>query len=106
MKISLHKSQLEGGLAAPPSKSYTIRGLMAAALARGQSRLTDLLTSDDTEAAGEVLGQVGVGLSRSEDSWLIQGDDLKEPAEDLFCRDSAATIRFMTAICSLVPGRC
>jgi 3-phosphoshikimate 1-carboxyvinyltransferase len=105
MKISLHKSQLEGSLAAPPSKSYTIRGLMTAALARGQSRLTDPLTSDDTEAAWDVLEQAGVGLSRSEDSWLIQGDDLKEPAKDLFCRDSAATMRFMTAICSLVPGR-
>ncbi len=72
MKISLHKSQLEGSLAAPPSKSYTIRGLMTAALARGQSRLTDPLTSDDTEAAWDGLEQVRVGLSRSEDSWLIQ----------------------------------
>jgi len=105
MKISLHKSQLKGSLAAPPSKSYTIRGLMAAALARGQSRLADPLTSDDTEAAWDVLGQVGVGLSRSEGSWQVQGNRLKEPAEDLFCRDSAATMRFMTAICSLMPGR-
>jgi 3-phosphoshikimate 1-carboxyvinyltransferase len=79
---------------------------MAAALARGQSRLTDPLTSDDTEAAGEVLGQVGIGLSRSEGNWRIQGGDFTEPAKDLFCRDSAATMRFMTAICSLVPGRC
>ncbi|MEE8582700.1 MAG: 3-phosphoshikimate 1-carboxyvinyltransferase [Dehalococcoidales bacterium] len=106
MKISLHKSQLEGNLAAPPSKSYTIRGLMAAALAHGQSRLTDPLTSDDSEAAGEVLGQVGVDLSRSESSWGIRGGHLKEPVKDLFCRDSAATMRFMAAICSLVPGRC
>ncbi len=106
MKISLHKSRLEGSLAAPPSKSYTIRGLMAAALARGQSRLTDPLTSDDTEAAWDVLGQVGVGLSRSEGSWQVRRDRLIEPAEYLFCRDSAATMRFMTAICSLVPGRC
>jgi 3-phosphoshikimate 1-carboxyvinyltransferase len=106
MKISLHKSRLEGSLAAPPSKSYTIRGLVAAALAGGQSRLTDPLTSDDTAAAWDVLGQVGVGLSRSGDTWQVRGGHFKEPAKDLFCRDSAATIRFMTALCALVPGRC
>jgi 3-phosphoshikimate 1-carboxyvinyltransferase len=79
---------------------------MTAALTCGQSRLTDPLTSDDTEAATDVLGQVGIGLIRPKGSWWIQGGGFTEPTKDLFCRDSAATMRFMTAICALVPGRC
>jgi 3-phosphoshikimate 1-carboxyvinyltransferase len=79
---------------------------MTAALTCGQSRLTDPLTSDDTEAAADVLGQVGIGLIRPKGSWRIQGGGFTEPTKDLFCRDSAATMRFMTAICALVPGRC
>lgn len=106
MRIFIEKSRIRGAIAAPPSKSYTIRGLMCAALAEGESRLISPLSSDDTEAALEVLGQIGVGLKRGTDCWQVSGGHLKPPAEDLFCRDSAATMRFMTAICSLIPGSC
>lgn len=40
------------------------------------------------------------------DSWLVNGGTFCNPHEDLFCGDSAATLRFMTAIGSLVPGGC
>ena len=55
MRVSLHKSEVKGKVSVPSSKSYTIRGLMCAALARGESEVINPLTSDDTEAAIEVL---------------------------------------------------
>lgn len=106
MKILISKSELRGAVKAPPSKSYTLRALMCAALARGESEIIHPLTSDDTEAACSVLSKVGVSLRREMDSWSVNGDNFHEPNEALFCRDSAATLRFMTAICSLIPGRC
>jgi 3-phosphoshikimate 1-carboxyvinyltransferase len=106
MKAIIEKSEIVGKVNAPPSKSYTIRGLMAAALARGQSQIVDPLSSDDTDAAADVLSQVGVGILKKDDVWQVTGGDFHPPAADLFCRDSAATLRFMTAISSLVPGRC
>ncbi len=106
MKVSISKSEIKGEVTAPPSKSYTIRGLMCAALAAGRSEIIHPLSSDDTEATSEVLGQIGASTHKKEDRWQIVGAHLKPPTEDLFCRDSAATLRFMTAICSLVPGRC
>ncbi|MCK5577547.1 MAG: 3-phosphoshikimate 1-carboxyvinyltransferase [Dehalococcoidales bacterium] len=106
MKARIGKSKMDGSVAAPPSKSYTIRGLMCAALARGESQIVHPLTSDDTGAAASVLGQVGVDIARGEGSWRVHGGYFHEAAEDLFCRDSAATFRFMIAISSLVPGRC
>jgi 3-phosphoshikimate 1-carboxyvinyltransferase len=79
---------------------------MCAALARGESEIIHPLSADDTEAATEVLGKIGVMVSRGEKSWWVVGGDLQQPETELFCRESAATLRFMTAICSLVPGEC
>lgn len=106
MKALISSSEINGKIAAPSSKSYTIRSLMCAALADGESRILNPLTSDDTEAAAEVLGQVGIDINKEEGWWQVRGGHLHKPAGDLFCRDSAATFRFMTAISSLIPGRC
>jgi len=106
MKASISKSEIKGKVRAPSSKSYTIRGLMCAALAKGESELIHPLTSDDTEAALNVLSQIGVDIHQKNDSWQVKGGNFHQPATDLFCGESAATLRFMTAICSLVPGKC
>jgi len=106
MKVTIDKSSLEGRVTAPPSKSYTIRGLMCAALARGESQILNPLYADDTEAAVRVLGNIGVGVKQEEDLWRVIGGNLHQPEADLYCGDSAATLRFLTAICSMVPGRC
>jgi 3-phosphoshikimate 1-carboxyvinyltransferase len=106
MKASISKSEIKGKVIAPSSKSYTIRGLMCAALAKGESEIIHPLTSDDTEAALKVLSQIGVGIHQKEDSWRVNGGNFHQPATDLFCGESATTLRFMTAICSLVPGKC
>ncbi|MFC1961804.1 3-phosphoshikimate 1-carboxyvinyltransferase [Chloroflexota bacterium] len=106
MKISLEKSQIRGNISAPASKSDTIRGLMCAALATGESHLLNPLLADDTQAAAEVLGKIGVRINREGNIWRVNGGNFHAPETELFCRDSAATIRFMTALCALVPGRC
>lgn len=106
MKASISKSKIQGKVTAPPSKSYTIRGLVCAALAAGESEIVDPLGSDDTEACKEVLNKLGVRITQGEGPWRVTGGDLHQPDSDLYCRESAATLRFMTAVCSLVPGRC
>ncbi len=105
MKALISKSQVKGKIRAPSSKSYTIRGLMCAALARGESELLHPLSSDDTGASIDVLSRVGVGISQEEDLWRVSGGSLHEPDTDLFCGESAATLRFMAAISSLIPGK-
>ena len=106
MKVSVSKSDVKGKVRAPSSKSYTIRGLMCAALSRGESEIIHPLSSDDTEASINVLSKIGVGIRHEENLWRISGGNLAAPDTDLFCGDSAATLRFMTAICSLIPGKC
>ena len=106
MRVTIEKSDIRGKATAPPSKSYTIRGLMCAALARGESEIVHPLYADDTEAAVRVLSDIGVGVEQSKELWRISGGDLRQPDADLYCGDSAATLRFMMAIGSIVPGRC
>jgi len=79
---------------------------MCAALAQGESEIVNPLDSDDTRAAVEVLSQVGVRVRRRDDLWLVSGGRFHQPEADLFCGESATTLRFMSAVCSLVPGRC
>ncbi|MGB2813802.1 MAG: 3-phosphoshikimate 1-carboxyvinyltransferase [Dehalococcoidales bacterium] len=106
MRVTIEKSDIRGKATAPPSKSYTIRSLMCAALARGGSEIVHPLYADDTEAAVRVLSDIGVGVERSKDLWQISGGSFRQPDADLYCGDSAATLRFMTAIGSIVPGKC
>ena len=93
-------------MTAPSSKSYTIRGLFCAALAKGASEIIHPLSSDDTGAAIDVLSKVGICFSQQKDSWQVNGGNFHNPGADLFCRDSALTFRFMTAIASIIPGQC
>jgi 3-phosphoshikimate 1-carboxyvinyltransferase len=105
MKAHIDRSRIAGQVIAPASKSYTIRGLMCAALAGGGSQIVNPLSAEDTEAASRVLAQVGVGVLPDGYRWRISGGALRQSDAELFCGESAATLRFMTAICALVPGQ-
>ncbi len=106
MKILFGKSEVKGKVKAPSSKSYTLRGLVCAALAKGESEILYPLGSDDTDALLNVLRQVGIRVRQEGDLWQVTGGNFHQPDADLFCGESAATLRFMTTLCSLVPGRC
>jgi len=53
-----------------------------------------------------VLGGLCAGVEWEKEPWRVSGGDFKSPLADLYCGDSAATLRFVTAICSVVPGKC
>ncbi len=106
MRAFIYKSNISGRVLAPSSKSYTIRGLMCSALAKGKSEILHPLSADDTDASIDVLSKVGIRITQGKNSWQVIGGDFHQPSTDLFCRESAATLRFMTAICALVPGQC
>jgi 3-phosphoshikimate 1-carboxyvinyltransferase len=57
--ISKSKSKLQGTVRLPPSKSHTLRSILFASLAYGASKITNVLSSPDTEAmisACRILG--------------------------------------------------
>jgi 3-phosphoshikimate 1-carboxyvinyltransferase len=105
MKVTIKKSEVKGTVTVPSSKSQTIRALMCAALARGDSEIISPLESEDTAAAVRVLAQIGVTVRPEAGRWKVSGGNFRVPTGDLYCGESATTFRFMTAICALIPGQ-
>jgi 3-phosphoshikimate 1-carboxyvinyltransferase len=105
MKVTVNKREVKGRVRIPSSKSQTLRGLMCAALSRGESEIISPLICEDTTAALDVLSKVGISIQQEEGLWRVTGGTFREPEADLFCGESATTLRFMTAICSIVPGQ-
>jgi len=106
MRVTVREGSLKGKVSVPSSKSYTHRGLICAALAEGRSRILSPLNSDDTDATAEILGKLGVEITRDGTTWEVAGGKLWEPVEALNCRESGTTLRIATALCTLVEGRC
>jgi 3-phosphoshikimate 1-carboxyvinyltransferase len=104
MNAIISKSTIAGGIGIVPSKSYTIRALVCAVLANGSSRVSNPLIAEDTIAAVGSLCGIGAGITFEKYSWLVRGGRLKPPDCELFCGESAATLRFLSAVCSLIKG--
>jgi 3-phosphoshikimate 1-carboxyvinyltransferase len=79
---------------------------MCAALAKGKSRIINPLLSDDTEAASQALEKVGIKILKNDSCWEVHGGRFHAPDGDIYCRDSAATLRFMASLSAIIPGKC
>jgi 3-phosphoshikimate 1-carboxyvinyltransferase len=104
--VKILGDEIKGRLVAPPSKSLTHRALVCSALVTGKSKIRYPLVSEDTLATLRVLSSLGVDTYFNDDYWEVSGGDLKRPKSTLFCGESGTTLRFTTALCSLVDGEC
>ena len=90
-----------GGVVRPPGdKSISHRVLMLAALARGQSEVSGLLTGDDVKSSARVLRQLGAQISTIRESTAVQviGKRLTPHAARLHCGNSGTTARLLLGI--------
>jgi 3-phosphoshikimate 1-carboxyvinyltransferase len=99
-------SKVRATLEAPPSKSYTNRAYIVAALADGEVRLENPLFSDDTRYMREALSQFGVTVVEEERAAVVQGRGglLQLPSEEIFIGNAGTTMRFLTTLAALAPG--
>ena len=99
-------SALLATVAAPPSKSYTNRAYIVAALADGTVRLENPLFSDDTRYMREALLQFGVPVEEEKRAAVVQGKGgkLSVPDKEVFIGNAGTTMRFLTTFATLAPG--
>lgn len=99
--------KLYGEVKAPPSKSYTIRAIIAAMLSEGVSTIKDPLHSEDTRACIMVSKSLGAGIKGVNNDFKVSGvvGLPKTPDVVLDTLNSGTTFRLMTAISSLCSGR-
>lgn len=105
--LSAPAGSLDHTVSVPGSRSVTNRGLVCAALAEGTSRLKGWLDSDDTVAMRDGLGRMGVEVVESGADLLVRGTggQLVIPMHPIDCAASGTTMRFLSAMAALVPGR-
>ncbi|HKY31149.1 MAG TPA: 3-phosphoshikimate 1-carboxyvinyltransferase [Candidatus Polarisedimenticolia bacterium] len=98
---------VDAEVAAPPSKSLTIRALAAAALADGRSALRRPLFSDDTFAMASALAALGIESARRGGSLMVEGRGGLIPSSGavLDLGDAGTPLRLLTALCCLGRGR-
>ena len=89
---------------APPSKSYTHRALIAAALARGTSTLVHPLIADDTRLTATALEKLGVPIRAEGENVVVEGCDgaLSCPAgTELDLDNSGTSLRLLATLALL-----
>jgi 3-phosphoshikimate 1-carboxyvinyltransferase len=106
LPIAPFEAPIEAVLAVPGSKSLTNRALVVSSLAEGKSRLSNVLHSDDTRYMMSHLQTLGIALQASDDQVEIEGQGGAFPPvqASLYCGNAGTTVRFLTALCALVPG--
>jgi 3-phosphoshikimate 1-carboxyvinyltransferase len=89
------------------SKSYTNRALFLAALTPGKVRISNPLISDDTESMLSCLQALGIKMARKPAYIDVTGDisSVKDRNYELDAGLSGITLRFMLALCPVIPGR-
>ena len=98
--------QVQATLTLPGSKSYTHRALMAAALAAGESVLTNALAAEDTELTAQALTQLGAGIDWQGTTIRVTGRGGRwRPAPlPIYLGNSGTSMRFLTALVALGEG--
>jgi len=92
--------KVRGAVRPPGDKSISHRALMLAALARGTSELSGLLTGDDVKSTARVLRQLGADISTIRDGGTVtvHASRITHPASRLNCGNSGTTARLVLGI--------
>lgn len=105
MSLRVHPGSVRGTVRAPPSKSYTHRAFLLGLLARGTTRVSDALLSEDPRATIEGVGALGARVERDGDVVVLHSDgQVRPPPRAIDCLNSGTTLRLLSAIASLADG--
>ena len=102
MKIKIKPSTLNGKIEIPPSKSYSHRAVIAAALAENsrKSKIDNLKFSVDITTTTDIMENWGAKIKRFESALEIVGNDGRVVPKDKYvqCNESGSTIRFLIPV--------
>src|SRR4051794_24308660 len=85
-------------VAAPASKSYSVRALLLAAMSEGTTAITNCLDADDTRYALEALRTIGYDVTGSIQRQLFIGERKTMSANEvpIFVGNAGTAMRFFT----------
>ncbi|MFB3925335.1 MAG: 3-phosphoshikimate 1-carboxyvinyltransferase [Syntrophales bacterium] len=97
---------LDAVVEVPGSKSYTQRALAIASLAKGESRLRNVLLSRDTAYLADALRALGARIEiAGKDIYITgTGGKIANPGRTLYLGNNGTAIRFLSSLVSLGKG--
>ncbi len=98
------KSGFDAAVSAPPSKSYSHRYLLSAALGKTPVRIQNVLFSKDILATLDCLSGLGAAVKKEARAVTVCGGGV--PGTDVFdCGESGSTLRFLIPILAVLGVR-
>lgn len=101
MQLKTNVSYLNGILKVPGDKSISHRSIIFGSLAKGQTKVYDILRGEDVLSTMEVFRQLGVSIHDDGQVITIDGvgfDGLKEPKTELDMGNSGTSIRLISGV--------
>lgn len=94
------KTPLQGSIDAPGDKSISHRAIILGSLAKGNTRISNFLPSEDCLYTIKVCQQLGVKINYNQTEVEITGQNLKlkEPSVPLYFGNSGTTARLMLGV--------
>ncbi|MCF7861597.1 3-phosphoshikimate 1-carboxyvinyltransferase [Candidatus Woesearchaeota archaeon] len=105
--ISNKTKRLDGDVTIPASKSHTIRALLFATLADGESVIKNPLNSSDAMSCKSACQMLGAKIDqRSDEVWVIEGiaGNPKVPDDIIDVGNSGTTLRLCSGMAALCDG--
>jgi 3-phosphoshikimate 1-carboxyvinyltransferase len=105
MKWTARPSRLTGTVAMPGSKSHTIRAVMVASLADGESRIRQPLDSLDAQSAVRAYAAFGAQVDQSDPTcWTVNGiaGEPQAPTDVIDVGNSGTTLRIAIGTAGLL----
>ena len=89
---------IEGNITFPGDKSISHRSLMFAALANGESRISNLSTGADVQSTRKCLEDCGIQIWDEENDVIVKGGKFSDPTNSLDCGNSGTTTRLLLGL--------
>ena len=101
MDITFNGGCTRGSVQVPPSKSYTHRAIIMAALSGGRCLISNPLVSFDTNATADAVRSMGAEVEMTEKGLLVESEGLHAPDRTIDVLNSGTTMRLMTGISAI-----
>lgn len=104
LTISRTDAPIGGCVQVPASKSYMHRHILAAALAAGESVISNVSYSNDIDATLLCAAAMGARVRKMADSVAVGGVQTANCFPTLDCGESASTLRFLIPVAAVLCG--
>ncbi|GHU39700.1 3-phosphoshikimate 1-carboxyvinyltransferase [Bacilli bacterium] len=101
MKLQTNAAGLSGKLKVPGDKSISHRSIMFGSLAKGVTKIHDILRGEDVLSTMAVFRELGVKIADKGDEVIVHGvgfDGLRAPQERLDMGNSGTSIRLISGV--------